>query len=312
MKWWTRSWERPPKSSASVLVPSSVSKLYSFSIGTQGSSSRSRASSSLRRVSSFSRSTSASRAACHSSRVPVLCSVILGASLIVDCRLGLSLFLCRGGCSSGRGRSRRRWLVPTSGPVPATCCTLEARALCQAGPCGDRRSAVAARRGSAQRPPTGAPPPWRRVLESRRLDNETSLVPCGQQPELKRLAEVVAYGPVLDHLVILESPDVDLLSAERLAGRRLAKELADVAAVHGHARHDLVVLADHVFDVGPHRAPKPMQPVDGFVEALRSLGIIGGSLVIHEVGIDELACRLEVPLLEEVHEYSPGDLLVLL
>src|SRR6266511_471487 len=70
------SCERPSKSSGRVLVPPSVSKVYSFSTGTQGSSLRCCASSSLRWVSSFSRSSSASRAACHSSRVPILCSLI--------------------------------------------------------------------------------------------------------------------------------------------------------------------------------------------------------------------------------------------
>src|SRR5688572_21883112 len=47
---------RPSKSTASVFLPSSVPKRYSFSTGTHGSSRRRRASSSLRRVSSFSSS----------------------------------------------------------------------------------------------------------------------------------------------------------------------------------------------------------------------------------------------------------------
>src|SRR6266568_9120991 len=70
------SCERPLNRSASDTVPSSVSKRYSLSIRTQGSSCRRRASSSLRRVSSFSASSSSSRAASHSSRVPVRCFVI--------------------------------------------------------------------------------------------------------------------------------------------------------------------------------------------------------------------------------------------
>src|SRR5438034_11833072 len=70
------SCERPSKSSASDLVPSPVSKLYSFSTGTQGSSRRFFVSSSLRRVSSFSSASSLSRSACHSSCVPTVCSVI--------------------------------------------------------------------------------------------------------------------------------------------------------------------------------------------------------------------------------------------
>src|SRR2546423_8190301 len=74
------SCERPSNSSGSDLVPSSVSKLYSFSTGTQGRSCRFFVSSSLRRVSSFSSASSLSRSACHSSWVPIACSVI--ASLL--------------------------------------------------------------------------------------------------------------------------------------------------------------------------------------------------------------------------------------
>src|SRR5215207_6741912 len=70
------SCERPSKSSGSDLVPSSVSKLYSFSTGTQGRSRRFFVSSSLRRVISFSSASSLSRSACHSSWVPTACSVI--------------------------------------------------------------------------------------------------------------------------------------------------------------------------------------------------------------------------------------------
>src|ERR671936_430291 len=70
------SCERPSKSSARDLVPSAVSRLSSLSTGTQGSSRRLRASSSSRRVSSFSCLSSASRSACHSSWVPILCPVI--------------------------------------------------------------------------------------------------------------------------------------------------------------------------------------------------------------------------------------------
>src|SRR5215813_6599154 len=76
MKWYTRSCERPRKRSASEALPSSVSNRYALSMRTHGSSCRRRASSSLRRVSSFSASSSWSRAASHSSRVPVLCFVI--------------------------------------------------------------------------------------------------------------------------------------------------------------------------------------------------------------------------------------------
>src|SRR3954471_8475953 len=77
MKWYTSSCERASRSSPSVASPSSVSKRYSFSSGTHGSSRRCRASSSPSRVCSFSRTSSASRAASHSSRVPIVRSVIL-------------------------------------------------------------------------------------------------------------------------------------------------------------------------------------------------------------------------------------------
>src|SRR3954447_24898774 len=71
-----RSCERPSKSSASVFLPSWVSNTYSFSTGTQGSSRR--FSAALRPSSPCSASSfaSSSRAACHSSWVPTLCSAI--------------------------------------------------------------------------------------------------------------------------------------------------------------------------------------------------------------------------------------------
>src|SRR5207253_4169827 len=72
-------------------VPSSVSKRYSFSIRTHGSSCRIRASSSPRRVSAFSALSSSRRAASHSSRVPVLWSVI--SLLLVLAASGLDEFL---------------------------------------------------------------------------------------------------------------------------------------------------------------------------------------------------------------------------
>ena len=60
-----------------------MSNRYSFSIRTHGNSRRRCASSSLRRVSSFSASSSASRAAIHSLRVPVVCVVIFFFSPLV-------------------------------------------------------------------------------------------------------------------------------------------------------------------------------------------------------------------------------------
>src|SRR5262245_28135192 len=77
------SCERPLKRSARDAVPSSVSNRYSLSIRTQGRPWRHRASSSLRRVSAFSASSSSSRAASHSSRVPVLWAVIVSFLSVV-------------------------------------------------------------------------------------------------------------------------------------------------------------------------------------------------------------------------------------
>src|SRR5262249_42555254 len=66
-------------SSASVRSPSWVSKRYSFSSSTRGSSRRCWAMSSLSRVSSFSRTSNCARAASQSSRVPILCFVIVSS-----------------------------------------------------------------------------------------------------------------------------------------------------------------------------------------------------------------------------------------
>src|SRR5919197_3894627 len=76
MMLYARSCERPSNSSARVFLPSSVSNSYSFSTGTQGSSRRLRLTSSPRCACSASSFASSSRAACHSSRVPILCSGI--------------------------------------------------------------------------------------------------------------------------------------------------------------------------------------------------------------------------------------------
>src|SRR5262245_46224662 len=70
------SCERPRKRSAREALPSSVSNLYALSTLTHGSSWRHCATWSLCRVRSFSASSSSSRAASHSFRVPVLCFVI--------------------------------------------------------------------------------------------------------------------------------------------------------------------------------------------------------------------------------------------
>src|SRR6266513_2627009 len=76
MMLYARSCERPSNNSASVFLPSSVSNSYSFSTGTQGSSSRFFLASSLSCACSASSFASSSRAACQSSRVAILCSGI--------------------------------------------------------------------------------------------------------------------------------------------------------------------------------------------------------------------------------------------
>src|SRR5678816_1507373 len=67
MKWYTWSWLRPSKRSASVLRPLGVSKRYGFSTRSQGRARRSALSASRWRVSSFSLASSFFRAASHSS-----------------------------------------------------------------------------------------------------------------------------------------------------------------------------------------------------------------------------------------------------
>src|SRR5881275_403431 len=76
MMLYASSCERPSKSSARVFLPSSVSNSYSFSTGTQGRSRRLFLISSFRSACSASSFASSSRAACHSSRVPIFCSGI--------------------------------------------------------------------------------------------------------------------------------------------------------------------------------------------------------------------------------------------
>src|SRR6266403_3988078 len=76
MMLYASSCERPSKSSARVFLPSSVSNSYSFSTGTQGRSRRFLLISSFRPACSASSLASSPRAACHSLRVPILCSDI--------------------------------------------------------------------------------------------------------------------------------------------------------------------------------------------------------------------------------------------
>src|SRR5881394_3355435 len=65
-------------------MPSSVSKRYSLPSGTHGSSRRCCASLSASRVCSFSRTSSASRAASQSSRVPIFWFVIRLVSFVLS------------------------------------------------------------------------------------------------------------------------------------------------------------------------------------------------------------------------------------
>src|SRR5438876_4474851 len=84
-----RSCDRPWKRSASDALPLSVSNRYSLLTWTHGSSCRRRARSSLRCVSSFSALRSSRRSLSHSSRVPVLCFVVVSASFVGDAILFL-------------------------------------------------------------------------------------------------------------------------------------------------------------------------------------------------------------------------------
>src|SRR6266516_7404044 len=82
MMLYASSCERPSKSSARLFLPSSVSNSYSFSTGTQGSARRFLLTSSFRSACSASSLASSSRAACHSSRVPILCLGISSPSFV--------------------------------------------------------------------------------------------------------------------------------------------------------------------------------------------------------------------------------------
>src|SRR5918992_3428391 len=111
-----RSCERPRKRSLSEALPSSVSKRYSLSIRTHGSSCRRRASSSLRCVSSFSALSSSSRAASHWSRVPVLCVVI---ALLLS--FLLSVATLRTSLETGRALLARTLLAVARAPWRRRC-----------------------------------------------------------------------------------------------------------------------------------------------------------------------------------------------
>src|SRR5918996_682961 len=98
------SCERPSKSSASVLLPSSVSNSYSFSTGTQGSSRRFLRIPWFRSACSASSFASSARAASHSSRVPILCSRISSSFELSHRNLPpTSIFVSRGTLASRGG-----------------------------------------------------------------------------------------------------------------------------------------------------------------------------------------------------------------
>src|SRR5919109_2392040 len=120
MMLYASSCERPSKSSTSVFLPSSVSNSYSFSTGTQGSSSRFFLISSLSCACSASRLASSSRAACHSSRVPILCSGIffpplhLGRSRRERVHVGLDVNPTKNYDSPQAANSSRQAGLPSS------------------------------------------------------------------------------------------------------------------------------------------------------------------------------------------------------
>jgi hypothetical protein len=68
------------------------------------------------------------------------------------------------------------------------------------------------------------------------LRTEARSSSLAHQSELQRLPKVITHRPVLNHLSVLKPPDVDLLRGELLAGRRLAKELTEVAARLANAK----------------------------------------------------------------------------
>src|SRR5918992_3713302 len=119
MTLYARSCERPSKSSASVFLPSSVSNSYPFSTGTQGSSRRFSVAFRPSSACSASSLASSSRAACHSSRVPTVCSVMGVAS----CRGLRQQRPARGAKLIGRHLSLggRAELSPPRSPLPRGC-----------------------------------------------------------------------------------------------------------------------------------------------------------------------------------------------
>src|SRR5438445_5892438 len=119
-----RSCDRPWKRSASDALPLSVSNRYSLLILTHGSSCRRRASSSLRWVSSFSALSSSRRSLSHSSRVPVLCFVVVSVSFVGDAILFL---LYVGGAQKGDSSKE---LISIEAAVSSTLDEGEAIRLC--------------------------------------------------------------------------------------------------------------------------------------------------------------------------------------
>ena len=63
---------------------------------------------------------------------------------------------------------------------------------------------------------------------------------AGDRAELAHEAQVVADGPVLDGIAVLEADDVDLAEGEGLVGGGQAHEFAGVAAGEGAVNDDRV------------------------------------------------------------------------
>jgi hypothetical protein len=122
--------------------------------------------------------------------------------------------------------------------------------------------------------------------------------PTGRPPVVLPIGATTA-GPVLDHLAILDTPDVDLLGGVLLARWRLAEELAHVMAVHDHPSDNLVALADLVLDLGAHVSPEPAQPCHRLLETLRPLWASVRSFVVDEPEVNEFIDGLQPSVLEE-------------
>ena len=77
---------------------------------------------------------------------------------------------------------------------------------------------------------------------------------AGEGADLAEEAQVVADGPVLDALAVLEADDVDLAIGEGSVGRGQAHEMPGVPAAEGAVQHHGVVFGDGLVDL-----PAPVQ-----------------------------------------------------